>query len=162
MRKVKPYYYYDTFDFDVVVGSHGDVYDRIMCRFEEMVQSIRIIRQAMKQLPGGPINVDMPSIIMPDKKNVYGNIEGLMNQFKLVMDGVKVPQGEFYGATEAANGELGFYIVSDGSGTPYKVKCRPPSYYSLAAYPKIVENTMLADAVITMASMNFIAGEFDR
>jgi NADH-quinone oxidoreductase subunit C/D len=162
IRKSNPYYYYDNFDFDVVVGSHGDVYDRIMCRFEEMRQSMRIIRQAMKQLPGGPVNIDMPSIVMPDKKNVYGNIEGLMNQFKLVMDGVKVPQGEFYGSTEAANGELGFYIVSDGSGTPYKVKCRPPSYYALGAYPKIVENTMLADAVITMASMNFIAGEFDR
>jgi NADH-quinone oxidoreductase subunit C/D len=162
MRKNNPYYNYNDFDFDVVVGSHGDVYDRIMCRFEEMVQSIRIIRQAMKELPDGPINVDMPSIIMPDKKDVYGNIEGLMNQFKLVMDGVKVPQGEFYGSTEAANGELGFYIVSDGSGTPYKVKCRPPSYYALGAYPRIVENTMIADAVITMASMNFIAGEFDR
>lgn len=162
IRKTNPYYHYETFNFDVVVGSHGDVYDRIMCRFEEMRQSIRIIRQAMKQLPDGPINVDMPSIIMPDKKNVYGNIEGLMNQFKLVMEGVKVPEGEYYGATEAGNGELGFYIVSDGNGTPYKVKCRPPSYYSLAAYPKIVENTMLADAVITMASMNFIAGEFDR
>ena len=162
IRKTNPYYYYDTFDFDVVIGSHGDVYDRIMCRFEEMVQSIRIIRQAMKQLPGGPINVDMPSIIMPDKKDVYGNIEGLMNQFKLVMEGVKVPQGEFYSATEAGNGELGFYIVSDGSGTPYKVKCRPPSYYALGAYPRIIEDTMLADAVITMASMNFIAGEFDR
>jgi len=162
IRKTNPYYYYDTFDFDVVVGSHGDVYDRIMCRFEEMRQSMKIIRQAMKQLPGGPINVDMPSIIMPDKKDVYGNIEGLMNQFKLVMDGVKVPEGEYYSATEAGNGELGFYIVSDGSGTPYKVKCRPPSYYALSAYPKIVEETMLADAVITMASMNFIAGEFDR
>jgi len=162
MRKTNPYYYYDNFDFDVVVGSYGDVYDRIMCRFEEMVQSIRIIRQAMKQLPGGPINIDKPSIILPDKKDVYGNIEGLMNQFKLVMDGVKVPEGEYYSATEAGNGELGFYIVSDGSGTPYKVKCRPPSYYSLGAYPRIVEETMLADAVITMASMNFIAGEFDR
>jgi len=162
IRKTNPYYYYDNFDFDVVVGSYGDVYDRIMCRFEEMVQSIRIIRQAMKQLPGGPINIDKPSIILPDKKDVYGNIEGLMNQFKLVMDGVKVPEGEYYSATEAGNGELGFYIVSDGSGTPYKVKCRPPSYYSLGAYPRIVEETMLADAVITMASMNFIAGEFDR
>ena len=162
IRKTNPYYYYDQFDFDVVLGSHGDVYDRIFCRFEEMRQSMRIIRQAMKELPDGPINVDMPSIIMPDKKDVYGNIEGLMNQFKLVMDGVKVPAGEFYGATEAGNGELGFYIISDGSGTPYKVKCRPPSYYALGAYPKIVENTMLADAVITMASMNFIAGEFDR
>ncbi len=162
IRKTNPYYYYDQFDFDVVVGSHGDVYDRIMCRFEEMVQSIRIIRQAMKELPDGPINVERPGIIMPKKENVYGNIEGLMNQFKLVMDGVKVPAGEFYSATEAGNGELGFYIVSDGSGTPYKVKCRPPSYYALGAYPKIVEDTMLADAVITMASMNFIAGEFDR
>ncbi len=162
IRKTNPYYYYDQFDFDVVLGSHGDVYDRIMCRFEEMVQSIRIIRQAMKELPGGPINVERPGIIMPKKENVYGNIEGLMNQFKLVMEGVKVPAGEFYSATEAGNGELGFYIVSDGSGTPYKVKCRPPSYYALGAYPKIVEDTMLADAVITMASMNFIAGEFDR
>ncbi|NQY93702.1 MAG: NADH-quinone oxidoreductase subunit D [Campylobacteraceae bacterium] len=162
IRKTNPYYYYDQFDFDVVVGSHGDVYDRIMCRFEEMVQSIRIIRQAMKELPGGPINVDRPGIIMPKKQDVHGNIEGLMNQFKLVMEGVKVPAGEFYSATEAGNGELGFYIVSDGSGTPYKVKCRPPSYYALGAFPIIVEDTMLADAVITMASMNFIAGEFDR
>ncbi len=162
IRKQNPYYFYDNFDFDVVIGSHGDVYDRVMCRFEEIRQSIRIIRQAMTELPAGEINVNMPSIIMPDKKDVYGNIEGLMNQFKLVMDGVKVPQGEYYGSTEAANGELGFFIVSDGSGTPYKVKCRPPAFYSIAAFPKIIENTMLADAVITMASMNFIAGEFDR
>ena len=133
-----------------------------MCRFEEIKQSIKIIRQAIKEIPSGDINVDMPEIIMPTKKDVYGNIEGLMNQFKLVIDGVKVPSGEFYSATEGGNGELGFYIVSDGSGTPYKVKCRPPSYYALGAYSKIVENTMLADAIITMASMNFIAGEFDR
>ena len=85
-----------------------------------------------------------------------------MNQFKLTFEGVKVPKGEYYGYTEGANGELGFHITSDGSGTPYKVKCRPPCFYSLAAYSKIVENSMLADAVITMASMNFIAGEFDR
>lgn len=162
IRKTHPYYYYDTFDFDVVVGSYGDVYDRIMCRFEEIRQSISIIEQAMKQLPGGPINVDIPDIILPEKRDVYGNIEGLMNQFKLVMDGVKVPAGEYYGFTEGGNGELGFYIISDGSGTPYKVKCRPPSFYALAAYSQIVEETMLADAIVTMASMNFIAGEFDR
>jgi NADH-quinone oxidoreductase subunit C/D len=162
LRKDKPYYGYENFDFDVIIGSHGDVYDRMMCRFEEMKQSIRIIRQAMKELPGGPLNVDHQGIFLPDKKDVYGNIEGLMNQFKLTFEGIKVPKGEYYGSTEAANGELGFFIVSNGEGKPYKVKCRPPCFYSLAAYSKIVEGGMLADAVVTMASMNFIAGEFDR
>lgn len=162
LRKDKPYYGYENFDFDVVIGSHGDVYDRMMCRFEEMRQSTRIIRQAMKNLPDGAINVYAPNIVLPSKKDVYGNIEGLMNQFKLTFEGIHVPKGEHYSSTEAANGELGFFIVSDGSGRPYKVKCRPPCFYSLASYSKIVEGTMLADAVVTMASMNFIAGEFDR
>lgn len=162
MRKDTPYYGYENFDFDVVVGSHGDVYDRMMCRFEEMKQSIRIIKQAMKEIPDGPLNVDHQGIFLPEKKEVYGNIEGLMNQFKLTFEGIKVPKGEYYSATEAGNGELGFYIVSDGSGNPYKVKCRPPCFYSLGAYARIVEGDMLADAVVTMASMNFIAGEFDR
>ena len=162
LRKDKPYYGYENFDFDVIVGSHGDVYDRMMCRFEEMVQSTKIIRQAMKELPDGPINVDAPSILLPSKKDVYGNIEGLMNQFKLTFEGIKVPKGEYYSATEAGNGELGFFIVSNGEGKPYKVKCRPPCFYALGAYSNIVEGGMLADAVVTMASMNFIAGEFDR
>ena len=162
LRKDKPYYGYENFDFDIVIGSHGDVYDRMMCRFEEMIQSIRIIRQAMRELPDGAINVHAPGILLPSKKDVYGNIEGLMNQFKLTFEGIKVPKGEYYSFTEAGNGELGFFIVSDGSGRPYKVKCRPPCFYSLAAYSKIVEGGMLADAVVTMASMNFIAGEFDR
>ncbi|MFY9088068.1 NADH-quinone oxidoreductase subunit D [Arcobacter aquimarinus] len=162
LRKDRPYYGYENFDFDVVIGSHGDVYDRMMCRFEEMLQSIRIIKQAMKNLPDGAINVNAPGILLPSKKDVYGNIEGLMNQFKLTFEGIKVPKGEYYSFTEAGNGELGFFIVSDGSGKPYKVKCRPPCFYSLAAYSKIVEGGMLADAVVTMASMNFIAGEFDR
>ena len=162
LRKDKPYYGYENFDFDVVIGTHGDVYDRMMCRFEEMRESIKIIKQAMKNLPDGAINIYAPEIILPSKKDVYGNIEGLMNQFKLTFEGIKVPKGEYYSSTEAGNGELGFFIVSDGSGKPYKVKCRPPCYYSLAAYSKIVEGAMLADAVVTMASMNFIAGEFDR
>ena len=162
LRKDSPYYGYENFDFDVVVGSHGDVYDRIMCRFEEMRQSMKIIRQAMKEMPDGEINVKHPAIFLPTKDDVYGNIEGLMNQFKLTFEGIKVPKGEFYSATEAANGELGFHITSDGSGTPYKIKCRPPCYYALGAYARIVEGNMLADAVVTMASMNFIAGEFDR
>ena len=162
LRKDKPYYGYENFDFDIVIGSHGDVYDRMMCRFEEMKQSIKIINQAIKNLPDGAINVNAPGVLLPSKKDVYGNIEGLMNQFKLTFEGIKVPKGEYYSSTEAANGELGFFIVSDGSGRPYKVKCRPPCFYSLAAYSKIVEGGMLADAVVTMASMNFIAGEFDR
>ena len=162
LRKDKPYYGYENFDFDLVIGSHGDIYDRMMCRFEEMKQSIKIIKQAMKNLPDGDINVYAPGIILPSKKDVYGNIEGLMNQFKLTFEGIKVPKGEYYSSTEAANGELGFFIVSDGSGRPYKVKCRPPCFYTLAAFSKIVEGGMLADAVVTMASLNFIAGEFDR
>ncbi len=162
LRKDKPYYGYENFDFDLVIGSHGDIYDRMMCRFEEMKQSIKIIKQAMKNLPDGDINIYAPGIILPSKKDVYGNIEGLMNQFKLTFEGIKVPKGEYYSSTEAANGELGFFIVSDGSGRPYKIKCRPPCFYTLAALSKIVEGGMLADAVVTMASLNFIAGEFDR
>ena len=162
LRKDKPYYGYENFDFDVIIGSHGDVYDRMMCRFEESIQSIKIIRQAMKNMPDGAINVYAPNLVLPNKKDVYGNIEGLMNQFKLTFEGTLVPKGEYYSSTEATNGELGFFIISDGSGRPYKVKCRPPCFYSLAAYSKIVEGTMLADAVVTMASLNFIAGEFDR
>jgi len=162
LRKDKPYYGYENFEFDVVIGSHGDVYDRMMCRFEEAIQSIKIIRQAMKNMPTGSINVYAPNAVLPLKKDVYTNIEGLMNQFKLTFEGILVPKGEYYSSTEAANGELGFFIVSDGSGRPYKVKCRPPCFYTLAAYSKIIEGTMLADSVITMASLNFIAGEFDR
>ena len=162
MRFSDPYYYYDTFDFNMVIGSVGDTYDRMMVRFDEMNESMKIIKQAMKRIPGGEINVQDKRITMPSKECVYGGIEGMMNQFKLVIDGVKVPKGEHYGSFEAANGELGFYIVSDGSGTPYKVKVRPPSFYHMAAYPKIIENYQVADAIMTLGSLNIIAGEMDR
>jgi NADH-quinone oxidoreductase subunit C/D len=162
LRFSNPYYYYDTFDFDMVIGSVGDTYDRMMVRFDEMNESLKIIRQAMNRIPDGDINVSDKRITMPSKGCVYGGIEGMMNQFKLVVDGVKVPEGEYYGSFEAANGELGFYIVSDGSGTPYKVKVRPPSFYHMAAYPKIIENYQVADAIMTLGSLNIIAGEMDR
>ena len=162
LRFSDPYYYYDSFDFNMVVGSVGDTYDRMMVRFEEMNESMKIIKQAMKRIPDGPINVADKRITMPSKSCVYTGIEGMMNQFKLVIDGVKVPEGEHYGAFEAANGELGFYIVSDGSGTPYKVKVRPPSFYHIAAFPKIIENYQVADAIMTLGSLNIIAGEMDR
>ena len=162
LRFAKPYDFYDSFDFDMVVGSIGDTYDRMMVRIEEINQSMRIIRQAVKELPNGDINVDDKSIILPPKECVYGSIEGMMNQFMLTIDGVKVPAGEYYGAYEAANGELGFYVVSDGSGTPYKVKVRPPSFYHMAAYPEIIQDYQVADAILTLGSLNIIAGEMDR
>lgn len=162
LRFAKPHYYYDTFDFDMVVGSVGDTYDRMMVRFEEINESMKIIRQAVKRMPDGDINVSDRRITMPVKSCVYGGIEDMMNQFMLVTEGVKVPEGEYYGAFEAANGELGFYIVSDGSGTPYKVKVRPPSFYHMAVYPKIIENYQVADAIMTLGSLNIIAGEMDR
>ena len=162
LRFAQPYYYYDTFDFNMVVGSQGDTYDRMMVRFEEMNESMKIIKQAMQRIPGGAINVPDKNVTLPQKQEVYNGIEGMMNQFMLVIDGVKVPEGEHYGAYEAANGELGFFIVSDGSGTPYKVKVRAPSFYHMSAYPKIIENFQVADAIMTLGSLNIIAGEMDR
>lgn len=162
LRVTAPYYHYETFDFDMALGSVGDVYDRMMVRFEEIRQSKRIIEQAMLRLPTGAICVDNHAISLPQKKDVYSNIEGLMNQFKLIYEGVKVPPREYYRAIEGGNGELGFFIVSDGSGTPYKVKVRPPCFYAMAAYPRIIEGSMIADAVLTLGSLNIIAGELDR
>lgn len=162
IRKSHPYYYYDTFDWDIALGSTGDTYDRIMVRFIEMEQSIRIIRQALKQLPGGPVNVDDKRVTLPGKVDTYQNIEGLINHFKLVFEGVRVPPGEIYDATEGANGELGFYIVSDGSGYPYRIKCRPPCFYAFNAFHEMVEGHMIADAVATLGSINIIAGELER
>lgn len=162
LRSNLPYSIYERFDFSIPVGSTGDVYDRIMVRFEEIFQSMHIIQQALKQLPDGPVSVKNPKVTLPPKKAVYGTIEGLMNQFKLTYEGVKVPPKEYYRAIEGANGELGFYIVSDGSGTPYKVKVRPPCFPAMAGYAKLVEGEMIADAILCLGSLNIIAGELDR
>jgi NADH-quinone oxidoreductase subunit C/D len=162
LRSASPYYYYDHFEYDMVVGSVGDTYDRMMVRFEEIAQSMKIIRQATKGIPDGDIRVSDPRISMPPKDEVYGSIEGMINQFKLVYEGVQVPKGEFYGGYEAANGELGFYIVSDGSGTPYRVKVKAPSFTHMSAYPKIIEGYQVGDAILTLGSLNIIAGEMDR
>jgi len=162
LRFAKPYYYYDNFEYDIVIGSVGDTYDRLMVRFEEILQSMKIIKQAVKIIPKGDIRVSDHRISMPPKEKVYNSIEGMINQFKLVYEGVKVPKGEFYGAFEAANGELGFHITSDGSGTPYKVKVRAPSFVHMASYPKIITNYQVGDAILTLGSLNIIAGEMDR
>jgi NADH:ubiquinone oxidoreductase subunit D len=150
------------FDFDVPIGEEGDTCDRYMVRMEEMRQSLRIIEQALDQLPDGPVNVDDPRFILPQKTDVYENIEGLMNHFKHVMEGVQVPAGEVYSATEAANGELGYYIVSKGGGGPYKIKVRPPCLPLFQGMPHLCEGGMLADLIAVLGSVNIIAGELDR
>ncbi len=162
LRKDEPYLVYDRFDFDVPIGEEGDTCDRYMVRMEEMRQSLRIIEQALDQLPDGPVNVDDPRFILPQKTDVYGNIEGLMNHFKHVMDGVQVPPGEVYSATEAANGELGYYIVSKGGGSPYKIKVRPPCFPLFQGMPHLCEGGMIADLIAVLGSVNIIAGELDR
>jgi NADH-quinone oxidoreductase subunit C/D len=162
MRKDAPYYNYEAFDFEVPVGTTGDIYDRFMIRFYEMAQSISIIRQAMKHIPEGPVNVDDRLVSLPQKGEVYTNIEGLANHFKLIFEGVKVPKGEWYDSFEAANGELGFHFVSDGSGRPYKLKVRPPCFYVMGAFHKMVEGNMIADAIINLSCINIIGGELDR
>jgi len=162
LRKAKPYYGYDALDFAVPVGTNGDIYDRYLVRVEEMRQSIKIIEQVCKNVPGGDFTIRDRGVVLPEKKDVYGNIEGLMNHFMLVIKGLRPPPGETYDATEAANGELGFYLISDGSANPYRLKVRPPCFAIYQSFPQVVKGGFIADAIATVASMNVIAGELDR
>ena len=162
LRKAEPYYGYDQLHFEVPVGTTGDVYDRIFVRLYEVEESISIIRQALKKLPGGPVMTDDKRVALPPKEQTYGNIEGLMNHFKIIMHGICPEPGEIYDATEAANGELGYTIVSDGSKNPYRVKCRPPCFMNFAAFGEMIEGYMVADAIANLGSINIIAGELDR
>ena len=162
LRKDEPYSGYEHYDFDIPVGETGDCYDRYMVRMEEINQSVRIIKQALNNIPSGPIKVDDPAISMPAKENVYGNIEGLMNQFMRVIHDIQPPAGEVYCASEGANGELGFYVVSDGSQKPYRVKCRPPCFAIFQSFPELLKGHMIADAIAALGTLNIIAGELDR
>lgn len=162
IRKAAPYYHYDEFDFEIPIGTVGDTYDRLLLRVEEMRQSTRIIEQALDKLPAGPFITDDPRVALPQKEKVYGSIEGLMNHFMLLTDGIKPPPGEAYSATEAGNGELGFYIVSDGGARPYRIRCRPPCLPLTQAYEKLVEGRMIADAIAILGSLNIVVGELDR
>ena len=163
VRKDYPYLVYDRFDFDVPVGEDGDNWDRFMVRLEEIRQSVRIIEQALEQMPDeGPVNVDDPRISFPEKHDVYTTIEATIAHFKLVMEGLRVPAGEVYSFTEGGNGELGFHIVSDGSGTPYRVRVRPPCWYNLAASREMILGGMIDDIIPTFGSVNMIGGECDR
>jgi NADH-quinone oxidoreductase subunit D len=162
IRKDSPYFAYDRVDFEVPVGTNGDNYDRYLVRLEEMKQSISIIRQCLKGLPGGPLNVDDPHIMLPPKESVYNSIEGMINHFKLIFEGIQVPAGEVYSYTEAANGELGFYIVSNGTGKPYKLRVRPPCFYFMGGIDRMIEGGMLSDIIPTFDTINMIGGEVDR
>jgi NADH-quinone oxidoreductase subunit D len=163
VRKAHPYCGYETYDFEIPIGHDGDTYDRFMVRMEEVRQSCRILEQAIERLPDeGPINVDDPRIILPDKDDVYTTIEATIAHFKIVMEGVKPPKGAVYSYTEGGNGELGFYIVSDGSGTPYRVRCRPPCFLNLKAAEDMIRGGMIADVVPIFGSVNMIGGECDR
>ncbi len=165
VRKAEPYLVYDEIDFDVPVGSVGDNYDRFLVVQEEMRESIKIIRQCLpvlRRTRGEPIDVDDPRVRWPAKDQVFGRMGELIQQFKGVTEGIKVPAGEAYAAVESANGELGFYIVSDGSGKPYKVRCRPPSFLNTQPLPEIMRGGMLADIVPTFDMINMVGGECDR
>jgi NADH-quinone oxidoreductase subunit D len=162
VRKDYPYSVYDRFDFDVPVGSVGDNFDRFAVRVEEMHQSMRIIEQALHQTTPGPVLIDDPRIVLPPKRETYNTIEAMIAHFKLIMDGIRVPAGEVYSYSEGGNGELGFYIVSDGTGRPWKCRVRPPSFANTAILNRLLVGLFLADVVPTFGMVNMIGGECDR
>ncbi|HIF02857.1 MAG TPA: NADH dehydrogenase (quinone) subunit D [Nitrospinaceae bacterium] len=162
IRKKAPYLVYDRLDFDIPIGTTGDNFDRYLVRMEEIKQSLKIIKQAMKDMPEGPINTNNPYLRIPSKQDVYSQMEEMIAHFKVVIDGVKPPVGEVYFPTEAANGELGFYIVSDGSGKPWKCRVRPPCFTMTGALAELCKGGMLSDIIPTFDMLNMIGGECDR
>ena len=161
VRAMNPYSSYEDFDFEIPVGTKGDTYDRFLVRGEEIWQSLNIIKQALQNLPEGAFHADAPHYYLPDKQQVYGNMEALIYHFKIVMGEIDAPVGEVYQSVEGGNGELGFYLVSDGGRTPYRLKYRRPSFIYYQAFPEMIVGTTLSDAIVTMSSLNVIAGELD-
>ena len=162
LRKDEPYYDYETYDWEVVVGTQGDCNDRLQVRLAEIEESVKIVRQALKRLAPGPVDIVDPRIRVPAHKLAYQDMEGLIGRFKSVYEGVRVPEGEYYSGSECANGELGFTIISDGSGHPYRIKVRPPCLTQFAAFHELVEGGLLADSMAVLSGLNIIAGELDR
>ncbi len=161
VRAMNPYSSYEDFEFEIPVGTKGDTYDRFLVRGEEIWQSLNIIKQALQNLPEGAFHADAPHYYLPDKEQVYGNMEALIYHFKIVMGEIDAPVGEVYQSVEGGNGELGFYLVSDGGRTPYRLKYRRPSFIYYQAFPEMIVGTTLSDAIVTMSSLNVIAGELD-
>lgn len=161
VRVMNPYSSYEDFDFIVPVGTSGDTYDRFMVREAEIWESLKIIEQALNNLPEGDFHADVPDYYLPPKQEVYNNMEALIYHFKIVMGEVPIPEGEVYHAVEGGNGELGFYLISDGGRTPYRLHFRRPCFIYYQAYAEMIKGTMLSDAIAIMSSLNVIAGELD-
>jgi NADH-quinone oxidoreductase subunit D len=162
IRKANPYLVYDQLEFEVPIGSVGDCYDRFLVRMEEMRQSVRILRQCLDKLPGGPVNIDNGKIVLPPKQKVLTSMEELIHQFMLVTEGVNAPPGEVYFGAENPKGELGFYINSKGGGTPHRMKIRSPSFASLSVLSWLMPGHMISDTVVIFGSLDFVMGECDR
>ncbi len=162
VRKDRPYLDYETYDFDVPIGEHGDVYDRYRVRLEEMFQSTRILEQALDRLEPGPINVDDPRVILPPKSRAMSDMEAMIFHFKQVMEGVAAPEGEAYFGVENPKGELGSYLVSDGTAKPVRWRIRPPSFINLSVLPTLCEGVLLSDVIAINASVDIVMGEIDR
>lgn len=162
IRKAAPYLVYDKLDFKVPLGTDGDCFDRYMVRIEEMRQSVRIIEQCLDGMPDGPFNIDNPEIVPPPKEDVYKNMEALIHHFKYVSDGFKVPAGEVYSSVEAPKGELGFYIVSDGTEKPFRVKIRVPTFVNLQSTNHISQGGYFADVIAIISSLDPVFGECDK
>jgi len=164
VRVMNPYSSYEEFDFIIPVGTNGDTYDRFIVRQHEMLESMKIIRQALEKVKKEPEHIyqaRVPEFVLPPKEEVYNNMEALIYQFKIVMGETDVPKGEVYHSVEGGNGELGFYLISDGGRTPFRLHFRRPCFIYYQAYPEMIKGTMLSDAILTMSSMNVIAGELD-
>jgi NADH:ubiquinone oxidoreductase subunit D len=162
LRKAQPYWGYDKLQFEVPVGENGDTYDRTFVRFREMEESRKLVLQMADKIPDGPVMTEDHFVALPPKDKVYNTMEGLINHFKLVMHGIRPPRGEIYSVTEGGNGELGYYIVSDGGPVPWRVRIRPPCFANYSTFPKIMTGQMIADAIAALGSINIIAGELDR
>jgi len=162
VRKAFPYSSYEEFEFDIPTGKIGDVYDRYYVRLREMEWSNSIVEQALERLPKGPIIANDPRITLPPKDDVLQDIASLIRQFKIVSEGFEPPKGEVYASVEASKGELGFYIISDGSNHPFRVRIRPPSFLNLSALPKMIEGSLIADVVSAIGSIDIVLGEIDR
>jgi len=161
VRVMNPYSSYEDFQFDIPVGENGDTYDRFMVRNEEIWQSLRIIQQAIDNLPDGSYHADAPHYYLPEKKDVYTKMEALIYHFKIVMGEIDAPAGEVYHAVEGGNGELGYYLISDGGRAPARLHFRRPCFIYYQAYAEMAKGMLLSDAILVLSSLNVIAGELD-
>ncbi|MEO5666908.1 MAG: NADH-quinone oxidoreductase subunit D, partial [Bdellovibrionota bacterium] len=162
LRKDMPYMVYPEFDFDVPVGTNGDAYDRYLVRGREMRESIKILDQALDGLPEGPINADVPEVVIPTKQQVYTQMEALIWHFKIISEGFKVPAAQIYSAIENPKGEFGFFMKSDGTNKPARMRIHSPAYRSTQIIPELVRGKLIADVVTTVASLDPVLGEIDR